>query len=77
MNVGPTGIRARITPEHPAFLTVKYVFKDSPTAGLIANDDIIVGANGKKLTVEHRFGRRNVSGWEGPMLDMSKLIEDS
>jgi len=77
MNVGPTGIRARITHEHPKYFTVKYVFKKSPAAGLVEIDDIIVGANGKKLTVEHTFGRRNIAGWEGPMLDMSKLIEDS
>lgn len=79
LNVGPTGIRARITHEHPEFLTVKYVFKKSPAAGIVAIDDIIVGANGKRFTVAHTFGRgsRGRGGWEGPMLDMSKLIEDS
>lgn len=77
LNVGPTGLRARITHEHPEFLTVKYVFKDSPAAGLIEIDDIIVGANGKRLTVPHKFGRRGIAGWEGPMLGMSELIEDS
>ena len=46
---------------------------------MIEIDDIIVGANGKRLTVDHTFGRgsRGRGGWEGPMLDMSKLIEDS
>lgn len=79
MNVGPTGLRARITHEHPQFLTIKYVFKNSPAHGKIAIDDIVVGANGKRLTVAHTFGRgsRGRGGWEGPMLDMSKLIEDS
>ena len=76
LNVGPTGIRARITHEQPKYLTVKYVFKKSPAAGLVGIDDIIVGANGKRMNVEHTFGRR-YDGWEGPMLEMSKLIEDS
>ncbi len=79
MNVGPTGIRARITHEHPEYFTVKYVFKNSPAAGLVKIGDIIVGANGTRLTVPHTFGRgsRGRGGWDGPMLDMSKLIEDS
>ncbi len=79
LNVGPTGIRARITHEHPQYFTVKYVFKKSPAAGQVAIDDIIVGANGKKFTVPHTFGRgsRGRGGWEGPMEDMAKLIEDS
>lgn len=79
LNVGPTGIRARITHEHPQFLTVKYVFKKSPAAGVVVINDIIVGANGKKLTVPHTFGRgsRGRGGWAGPMEDMAKLIEDS
>lgn len=77
MNVGPTGIRAQITHDHPKFLTVKYVFKKSPASKLVSIGDIIVGANDTRLTVEHRFGRRKVTGWDGPMLDMSKLIEDS
>lgn len=79
LNVGPTGLRARITHEHPEFLTIKYVFKKSPANGLIKIDDIVVGANGKRLTVAHTFGRgsRGRSTWEGPMVDMSKLIEDS
>lgn len=79
MNVGPTGLRARITREHPEFLTIEYVFKKSPAAGLVNIDDIVVGANGKRLTVAHTFGRgsRGRGGCEGPMLDMSKLSDPS
>ena len=79
LNVGPTGLRARITHEHPEFLTIKYVFKNSPAHGLVKIDDIVVGANGKRLTIAHTFGRgsRGRGTWEGPMVDMSKLIEDS
>lgn len=77
LNVGPTGLRARITHEDPKFFTVKFVFENSPAHGLIAEEDLVVGANGKIFTVAHTFGRRNVSNWEGPMLEMSKHIEDS
>ena len=75
LNVGPTGIRARITKEHPKYFTVKYVFKKCPAAGLIDVDDIIVGANGKRMNVAHTFGRH--VGWEGPMMEMAKLIEEA
>lgn len=77
MNVGPTGIRARITHDHPAYFTVKFVFPNSPAAGKIKAGDIIVGANGHVMDVPHQFGRRTVSGWRGPMEEMAKLIEDS
>lgn len=77
MNVGPTGIRAQITHDHPAFFTVKFVFDKSPAAGKIKAGDIIIGANGHVMNVAHRFGRRNVTGWDGPMQEMAKLIEDS
>ncbi|MFN3168250.1 MAG: DUF6288 domain-containing protein [Phycisphaeraceae bacterium] len=77
MNVGPTGIRAQITHAHPAFFTVKFVFDKSPAAGKVKPGDIIVGANGQVMGVPHRFGRRNVTGWDGPMQEMARLIEDS
>ncbi|MCM8538701.1 MAG: DUF6288 domain-containing protein [Lentisphaeraceae bacterium] len=77
MNVGPTGIRARITHKHPCYFTVKFVFEDSPAYGKIEAGDIVVGANGKVMKVPHQFGRRNVIGWDGPMTEMAKLIEDS
>jgi hypothetical protein len=60
LNVGPTGLRAPITHEHPQYLTIKYVFKNSPANGLLKIDDIVVGANGKRLTVAHTFGRSGV-----------------
>jgi hypothetical protein len=74
--VGPTGIRAKITHEHPQYFTVKYVFKNSPAAGKVNAGDIIVGANGTMLKRPHTFGRGSTS-WEGPLTDMAKLIEDS
>jgi len=76
LNVGPTGLRARITHEHPAYFTIKFVFDKSPAAGKIQAGDIVVGANGKIMAAPHQFGRRSPS-WRGPMTAMAKLIEDS
>jgi len=73
--VGPTGIRARLYENDPHF-HVKYVFKESPAAGKIEIGDVIVGANGTMLTRAHNFAKRS-PGWDGPLVDMAKLIEDS
>jgi hypothetical protein len=81
LNLGPTGIRARIYPERPNLLVVKYVFQDSlsPAKGKVAIDDVIVGANGRHFTTPHRFGRnlRGGGGWDGPMMELAGHIEDS
>lgn len=77
MNVGPTGIRAQITHEHPTAFTVRFVFSNSPAAGKVKAGDVIVGANGKYMTTAHQFGRRTVTGWDGPMKSMAILIEDA
>ncbi|MFU8893974.1 MAG: DUF6288 domain-containing protein [Luteolibacter sp.] len=79
LNVGPTGIRAQITRDNPKYFTVRYVFRNSPVNGKIKIDDVIVGANGKVMNVAHYFGRgsRGRGTWDGPMVEMSKLIEDS
>lgn len=81
LNLGPTGIRAKIEQENPKHLLVKYVFqdKDSPAKGLVQIEDVIVGANGKKFKTEHRFGRNlpDGGGWDGPMMELAGHIEDS
>jgi len=78
LNVGPTGLRAQITHEYPCYFTVKYVFTKSPAAGKIKPGDIVVGANGTMLKTPHTFGRGNrVTGWDGPLVDMAELIEES
>lgn len=74
--VGPTGIRSQITVEYPQYLTVRYVFKDSPAAGKVKIGDIVVGANGTMLTRPHSFAK-NSKSWDGPLVDMARLIEDS
>jgi len=81
LNLGPTGIRARIYPDKPDRLVVKYVFQDakSPAKGLIQTEDVIAGANGKKFRTSHRFGRNlpGGGGWDGPMMELAGHIEDS
>jgi len=81
LNLGPTGIRARIYKEKPHLLVVKYVFQDdrSPARGKIEIEDVIAGANGRKFTTSHRFGRNlpGGGGWDGPMLELAGHLEDS
>ncbi len=81
LNLGPTGIRARIYPERPNLLVVKYVFQDalSPAKGKVAIDDVIAGANGRKFSTPHRFGRNLPAGggWDGPLMELAGHIEDS
>jgi hypothetical protein len=75
LNLGPTGIRARIYPDKANQLVVKYVFRDpkSPARDLIQAEDVIVGANGRKFKTSHRFGRNlpGGGGWDGPMMNRS------
>lgn len=81
LNLGPTGIRARIYPDKPKLLVVKYVFEDAkcPAKGKIEIEDVIAGANGKTFKTPHRFGRNlpGGGGWDGPMMELAEHIEDS
>ena len=81
LNLGPTGIRARIFPDNPDRFVVEHVFQDekSPARGLVEKGDVIVGANGHAFRTNHRFGRRlrMNTGWDGPLLELAGHIEDS
>lgn len=81
MNLGPTGIRARIDPDSPKEFLVKYVFQDSksPAAGKIKIGDRIIGANGNDFVNPHGFHRKadNARGWQGPPYELALAIEDS
>jgi hypothetical protein len=81
MNLGPTGIRARIDPESPKAFKVMFVFQDkkSPAKGKINIGDYIVGANGKKFSVAHGFHRKQAGsrGWQGPPFELAGAIEDA
>jgi hypothetical protein len=81
MNLGPTGIRARIDPEAPRQFKVTFVFQDakSPARGLIEIGDMIVGANGRQFQSDHGFHRKQAGsrGWQGPPFELAQAIEDS
>jgi hypothetical protein len=80
MNLGPTGIRARIDPDAPKHFKVQYVFQDanSPAKGKIKVGDVIIGANGKTFNTPHGFHRKKGGrGWPGPPIDLARAIEDS
>lgn len=81
MNLGPTGIRARIDPDAPRQFKVMYVFQDqrSPARGLIEIGDMIVGANGRQFASDHGFHRKHAGarGWQGPPFELAQAIEDS
>ena len=81
MNLGPTGIRARIDPEAPRQFKVMYVFQDdkSPARGKIEIGDMIIGANGREFQLAHGFHRKQpgARGWQGPPFELAQAIEDS
>lgn len=81
MNLGPTGIRARIDPDAPRAFKVMFVFQDakSPARGKIEIGDMIVGANGRLFQNEHGFHRKKAGarGWQGPPYELALAIEDS
>ena len=79
MNLGPTGIRARIDPSAPKEFLVKYVFSGSPAYGKIKAGDRIIGANGNKFINPHGFHRKKpgARGWQGPPFELAHAIEDS
>ncbi len=78
MNLGPTGIRAQL---RELTFDVKYVFPDSPSAGLVLPGDRIVGINGRPFTTPHTFGfdwdKAAKTGYEGPMMDFGNAIEEA
>lgn len=77
VNLGPTGARAIL--KENSFV-VKYVFTKSPADGQLQIDDEITGVNGTPFT-QHTFGKfygmEPGAGYEGPIMDMGKAIEDS
>jgi hypothetical protein len=77
INLGPTGVRAIL--KETSFV-VKHVFPKSPADGQLRIDDEITGINGKPFS-KHTFGKcysmEPGFGYEGPIMDMGKAIEDS
>lgn len=77
VNLGPTGARAIL--KETSFV-VKFVFPKSPADGRLRIDDEITGINGTPFS-KHTFGKfygmEPGTGYEGPIMDMGKAIEDS
>ncbi len=77
VNLGPTGARAIL--KETSFV-VKFVFPKSPADGRLRIDDEITGVNGTPFS-KHTFGKfygmEPGTGYEGPIMDMGKAIEDS
>ena len=75
VNMGPTEIRVVITKEQPNYFKVSEVEANSPAAGLLEANDVIIGANGKVMDVSQNF--HFFVSQAGPVQEMAKLIEDS
>jgi len=78
LNLGATGIRARISKDQPKLMVVEYVFQDkaSPAKGKVFQGDVIAGANGKAFKTPHQFGKGG-RGWDGPLMELAAAIEAS
>jgi hypothetical protein len=78
LNLGPTGIRARLSKDGPKQFAVEFVFQDetSPAKGLVFPGDTIVGANGNLFMEPHQFGKIG-RGWDGPLMELAGHLEKS
>ena len=78
LNLGVTGVRAKILPEAPRALEVAYVFDETPAAGKLKAGDKITGVNGRAFADAHQFGGvLEVSGYDGPLRDFGEALEES
>jgi len=78
VNLGVTGARAMIRDDAPQVLEVMYVFANTPAAGMLTKGDKIIGVNGRRFSVPHKFGY-GVSkfGYEGPMMEFGQALDAS
>ncbi|MGB0774485.1 MAG: DUF6288 domain-containing protein [Akkermansiaceae bacterium] len=78
INLGITGVRAKITVESPKVLEVGYVFANTPAHGKVMVGDKITGVNGKPFGAAHKFGYgMKFFGYEGPMMEFGNALEVS
>ncbi|MEM7235284.1 MAG: DUF6288 domain-containing protein, partial [Planctomycetota bacterium] len=78
INLGVTGIRAKLLPESPRELVVGYVFEETPAHGKLQIGDRITGVNGASFSSDHRFGSAvDVAGYDGPLMDFGIALEES
>ncbi len=84
-NLGPTGIRALMTDKEGktewkgigSQFVVKYVFPKSPASIKVQVGDIIIGVNGKRFETPYNFGYWFGWGYEGPLTDFGKAVEEA
>ena len=77
-NLGITGIRARLVPDRPKTLLVKYVFKKSPAYGKVKTGDYITGAGGREFKKPHVDGYgMDKFGPQGPIEEFAFALEKS
>lgn len=79
INLGTTGIRARLEKESPRTLVVGYVFPDSPAFDVLQVGDVIVGTGSRRLfSTPHKFGYgMDKFGYEGPLKEFADTLEES
>ena len=78
INLGITGVRAKLPEERPTEFEVAYIFENTPAAGIIEPGDRIVGAGGKPFKTPHTFGYGvGKFGYHGPMKDFAAALESS
>ena len=76
INLGITGIRARLPEERPTEFEVAYVFENTPAHGILKVGDRIVGAGEKRFDTPHTFGYGvGKFGYQGPMMDFGAALE--
>jgi hypothetical protein len=76
-NLGITGIRAELVPNHPKALLVRHVFAGTPAHRRVKIDDLIIGANGKRFKKEHRDGYgMELFGADGPVSELAEALEE-
>lgn len=76
INLGISGIRAKINYETPKEFEVTYVFVETPAHGLVRVGDRIVGVQGKAFTEAHKFGYgMKFFGYEGPIMELGNALE--
>ena len=78
INLGITGVRAKLPEERPTEFDVVYIFEDTPAAGVLEVGDRIVGANDTRFATPHKFGYGvGKFGYQGPMMDFASALEAS
>ena len=78
VTLGPAGTLAWLRKSAPDALEVSELLPDSPATGLLKPGDIIIGANGRKFTpYDWSHGFKFHMGYEGPIMDIGRAIEES